>query len=411
MVPPEPIRYAQGKLREGSPCAGWAFWKQGCRTAVLFLGVSGVLVGEDESGVLAPEHGAERRVEGSAAPQLQDPAFESIFPTDGVAAQVGAEVITRRQVYEKLRLELDQLKFSYEGLEYLRKARALWDKTLLEVLEEKVFLEIAKRERIEIPPDELERDLRETIQKIGSREDFYAYLRQRRMTYEQYRERRQAELVREEVVASYIGVRGVVSLDWMPRDSFVTPEELRRYYEEHKGEFVEEEKVTARLVELHPADWGSREAARKQAAAFVRQLDRGADFADLADWYSSQRRSDAIRSGVAPGAASQEPGYFHAVSRQVFAPAIADLVFSVPVGQIGGPLETAETFTLVKVEEKTPYRQRPFEEVQQEVFRRMRAGRIQENYRMVRRDLLRKAYIWPPGLLDSLLAPEEVPGR
>jgi peptidyl-prolyl cis-trans isomerase D len=133
----------------------------------------------------------------------------------------------------------------------------------------------------------------------------------------------------------------------------VPDDEIQGYYDSNQDDFRKREEVRARhiLFKVTPgASPTDRDAARQRASDALKQLEGGADFAELA----KQQSQDS----TAP--AGGDLGWF---SRGQMVPAFEKAAFGLAVGAMSEVVETPFGFHIVKVEEKQPERVQPLEEV------------------------------------------------
>ncbi|MFT3713845.1 MAG: peptidyl-prolyl cis-trans isomerase [Archangium sp.] len=123
----------------------------------------------------------------------------------------------------------------------------------------------------------------------------------------------------------------------------VSEEQIRRYYDEHAADFMEQEQVHAQQIVVKGLD----EAKRVQ-----QQLWQGKKFPDLARRYSLS--PDARVGG--------DLGWF---PRGTMPPAFDEVVFKLSVGGTSEVVSTDYGFHLFRVIEKRPARKRELEEVRQ----------------------------------------------
>lgn len=74
--------------------------------------------------------------------------------------------------------------------------------------------------------------------------------------------------------------------------SEISPEKIEEFYSENKIHFFQEEKVHLRLIMLKPLADESPDLLRQNADRIMSKLDAGADFAEMAEKYSQDSRSD-----------------------------------------------------------------------------------------------------------------------
>lgn len=206
---------------------------------------------------------------------VQDPPSSS-----DVAATVNTEIITWVDV-EK---ELKGIDKSTEGYEQLRRNK------LREMVENMLFVQEAKKLRIEYTERDIEEKMKQTADRLGGEGKFLDYLRINRMTREQYR----VKLKEDMLVGAVLSAK---RYDWRMPDSKVpgtkvalhdnpTPAEIREYYVANKDKFEAVEWVTVFRMKLNystPEERVKKEGALRSTR---RHLADGADFLALAQIYS-----------------------------------------------------------------------------------------------------------------------------
>lgn len=183
--------------------------------------------------------------------------------------------------------------------------------------------------------------------------------------------RRQLEQQRRDLlIRTYLNER--MATNPAPSDS-----EVRGYYEAHAAEFRTPATATARHIQT------ATEAQARQALKLA--LGSGQDWAKLVTRFSTDTLTRA--SAGLLGTVTRE-GSFAALGRQ---PALAESVFALGVGRIGGPYRTERGWHVVRVDELRPEGTRPLEAVRPAIMRQLANQRNQDYYRQLlddaRRDL------------------------
>jgi peptidyl-prolyl cis-trans isomerase D len=143
----------------------------------------------------------------------------------------------------------------------------------------------------------------------------------------------------------------------------VTPDELQKYYSQHQDDYRLPETVTVRhiLIKTPTPDANGKvdqkavDAARAKADDVAKQLQGGANFADLAKKYSED-----------PGSA-KDGGLLPPITRGRTVPEFEQAAFNTPVGQTTGVIRTSYGFHIIRVEAKQQARLKPLEEVKVEI--------------------------------------------
>ncbi|HHY47450.1 MAG TPA: foldase [Firmicutes bacterium] len=135
------------------------------------------------------------------------------------------------------------------------------------------------------------------------------------------------------------------------KDVKVTEDELKKYYEEHKSDYREPEKIKARHI-LVPDE--------KQAKEILAKLNEGADFVQLA----KEKSTD-------PGTKDKggDLGYF---TRGTMDPAFDKAAFSLKVGETSGVVKSAYGYHIIRVEDRKPEKQLTLDEVRDKVERQVK---------------------------------------
>ncbi|HPC94446.1 MAG TPA: peptidyl-prolyl cis-trans isomerase [Sedimentisphaerales bacterium] len=150
----------------------------------------------------------------------------------------------------------------------------------------------------------------------------------------------------------------------------LTETDLQTYYSANKGKYVEPAK--ARISHIRVAD-------EDRAADVLRRIGNGEDFVALAKEFSTDDATKgdggAIADDILEGAYVPGIGDANEINRAIFAaaaPAVLTQAF-----------QTDKGWEIVKVHEKHPERQKPFEEVRQQVMQellRRKQQEVQQDY-------------------------------
>lgn len=137
----------------------------------------------------------------------------------------------------------------------------------------------------------------------------------------------------------------------------VTPDDLQRYYNDHREQFRVQDEVMVRhiLVKADAGDPRQAEAAKAKAQDLLKQLRGGADFAALA-----KQHSDDTVTAV-------EGGMLGWVGRGRTVPEFEQAAFSLQKGQLSEVVQTSYGFHILKLEDKRAAHLRTLDEVKAEI--------------------------------------------
>jgi parvulin-like peptidyl-prolyl isomerase len=277
---------------------------------------------------------------------------------DSVVAVVNKDVITRQDILERSGPALADLErdTSLSEDERRRRMTDLNAEVLRQLISEKLL--IAEGNRLLNANEGSKKRFDETIaarieenrRHAGGDAALRAVLQKKGLTYKAY-----TDQIRDQTLIEYVRYQFVL------RDLSVAPREVREYYEQNQNQYEVPARVKFRGIFIVVDEKQSREAARKSAEDLRTQLKKGADFARLAKERSSLR--------------AEEGGLWEVTEQGALPKQADDLLFSLPVGEVGGPVETempgpseAERgFLIARVEERQPARMRAFEDVQRSI--------------------------------------------
>jgi peptidyl-prolyl cis-trans isomerase D len=170
----------------------------------------------------------------------------------------------------------------------------------------------------------------------------------------------------------------------------VTESDLRREYEQRMDQFTRPEERRARHILVSVPDDAGPDAvaeAEERARDLRRQIDEGADFAELA----AEASDDPL--------ATTGGGDLGFIARGDMDPDMEAVLFTLREGDVSQPIRTRLGFQVIKLTEIRPAERTPFAEVREEVEAEYRSRRIENLQIELTERLLTESYE-QPGSLD-----------
>jgi foldase protein PrsA len=198
---------------------------------------------------------------------------------------------------------------------------------------DRLILEDAQRQGIEVTRQEVDQEIKETKDYFGGEQKFQEVLTAQKMSEEQF-----AEEVRQILIISKYREKVVEGVT-------VPAEDIRKYYDENPKEF-KNDTVKASHILLD---------TREKAEEVLAKAKAGEDFGQLAERYSVEPGADTTKGDLG------EFGYGEMV--QPF----EEAAFALEEGEISDIVETQFGFHIIKVFEKTIVDPTPFEEVRDNI--------------------------------------------
>lgn len=238
---------------------------------------------------------------------------------DGVVAEGEGFTITRAELHEELLKQFEQMGYP---------PAQLVDSMITDRL---VKAEIAKA-GVDVTDAELDAEIDGLIESFGSRENFEFALAQYGYTEASLKVEIKIQLQLEKIIEQMIDA---------------DEETVRAYYEDNRDLFANSpEQVRASHILL---------ATQEEAESVLKQLNNGADFAELAGALS-----------LDPGSNGQggDLGWFE---RGIMHAEFEDAAFTLAAGETSGVVESPSGFHVIRVMDKKAADVPPYDEIQEEV--------------------------------------------
>ena len=255
---------------------------------------------------------------------------------DRIVAVVGNEVILLSELHESVVLAAQQLNLSLEDTTGIHD---LENEILKGMIEEKVILQRAKVEGIEVPQDELnaevEKDLDRVISRFPSKEEFEVALTSQGLDMYSYKEQLKKEKEKQLIQQRFMqGTK-------MPYVR-VSVEEARKIFDEkYRDKSIKPASVQLReiVLEVKSSDTNLAEA-REKASEAQQRIEEGEAFEAIAREMSQDESTKDLGGDL---------GF---VAEADILPAIFEAVGKLLPGEVSHPVETVQGVHLFKVVER-----------------------------------------------------------
>ena len=276
---------------------------------------------------------------------------------DGIAAIVNNEVITISELETEVRDETVRLKARYDGEELEQRLTQKEYAVLNKMIERKLQLQEARARDIKISDAELDQAIEQLRQSRPNIVD---------STYR--------VVFREEMI-----IRRIFDLEVLRR-IVVSPEEIRSYYTQSQEEFTAPVRYHLRQILLKPQVDETNADVSVRANDIVKQFKDGKSFAELALQYSE-------------GTESVRGGDLGLVQKGELLGPLARALNRLKVGEVSKPVETELGIHILTLEETTPGKLIPFEEVEDSIKNNLLQRKTIDTGGKWLSDLKDKAYI------------------
>ena len=191
------------------------------------------------------------------------------------------------------------------------------------------------------------------------------------MPFEDFKGDMKNDMLRQRVIRQEVGERVNIKHD-----------EVEKYYNEHKSEFVREERLFLReiFISTDGKDAAGTAAAEKKAKDLVARARKGERFPEMA-----RDNSEAVTN--------KNMGELPPFKKGDLANNIEDQVWTQPKGYVTDPVRTGNGFLILRVEDHQKAGQAELSEVENEIMEKLYAPRMQPKMREYLTELRKSAFL------------------
>ncbi len=302
-----------------------------------------------------------------------------------IVAKVNGDIITRSEI-ERTRQSLEA-ELRQRGVSPSQVKAELQERekdALRDQIDQLLLVQKAKDLNINVDPEVTKRIAElQVASKIADPDKFHAWVREQAgMSFEDYRAQMKNSLLTQRVIGQEISSRIAIP-----------DAEKRKYYEEHKKEFVREEQVFLRQI-LISTEKRSPADAEKKAKELVARARKGEKFGELARDNSDDNET------------ARNMGELPPFKRGMMRKEIEDIVFAQNKGYVTDPIKVPNGFLILRIDERFAPGQASYEEVENEITERLAMPKMQPKVREYLTKLREQAFLEiRAGYVDSGAAP------
>jgi peptidyl-prolyl cis-trans isomerase SurA len=335
----------------------------------------------EKPGMAAPDPKSEKPAK-PVAPKTSNP--DSGKTVEEIIARVNNEIITRSE-YDKARQAAqeeaksecqnrctpDQLQVTIEDRQ---------KNTLRDLVDQSLLVQRGKDMGVSVEPELIKRlDAIRTENKLPSMEELEKAVSSQGLNWEDFKNNMRNTLLTQRVISSEVGSHITISDD-----------EVTKYYEAHKTEFVRPEQVALREIVILTE--GKKPEAlpdlKKKAETALKRVQDGEDFGEIA-----KRLSD--------GSTKSQGGFLGIYKRGELSKELEDKVFKMKRKDLTDVMETKQGFLILQVLEHYDEGQQSLDKVKNEIMDKLYSGRMEPAMREYLKTLREQSYVViKPGFQD-----------
>jgi peptidyl-prolyl cis-trans isomerase SurA len=306
------------------------------------------------------------------------PAPGATVLVERIIATVNSTIITQHEYNQKQEDLHAQLAQKYSGSELEEQFRQQSKDLLRDMINQDLLVQKAKDDGISVETDVIKRldEIRQQYH-LASLEALQQEVENEGLLWEDFKDRIRRQLLMREVIQQEVGGRIIL-----------TQADARKYFDAHKAQYATPPGVHLAeiLVSTEKHDPAEAEKLAQEALA---EIQNGAKFSAVAQKYSEAQ--NAKEGG--------DIGFFKAGT---IAPAIAEAISKVDVGDTTGVLHTQYGYMIFKVLERGTGKDPTFDQVRDQVSGDLYDQRIENQLRIYLTTLRKESYIrLAPGFVDT----------
>lgn len=301
-----------------------------------------------------------------------------------IIARVNNEIITLSE-YEKARQSADEdAKQECQGRCTPEQLQAdIEDRrknTLRELIDQSLLVQRGKDMGMNVEAEVIKQLDQIRIQnKLDSMEALEKAVSSEGLNWEDFKNGIRNRILQQKVIQSEVGSHITIGED-----------EVKKYYEAHKSEYVRPEEVALREIEVSTQGKSPDElpALKKKAETALKRVQDGEDFGEIAKRYSDSSTKD-------------QGGLLGVYKRGELAKELEDKVFNMKRNELTGVLETKQGYLILQVLEHYEEGQQPLDKVRNEISDKLYSTRLEPAMRDYLKTLREQSYvIIKPGYQD-----------
>ena len=301
-----------------------------------------------------------------------------------IVARVNNEVITRSEYdHSKVTAEEDaksdcQNRCTPEQLKMLTEDRQ--KNALRDLIDQSLLVQRAKDMGISVEPEVIKQlDQIRIENKLPSMEALEQAVSGQGMNWEDFKNNIRTGMLTKKVISSEVGSH-----------INVPKEEIQKYYDEHKAEFMRPEQVVLRSIEINTTGKDEAEVAelKKKADTALKRIQDGEDFGEIAKRFSD-------------GSTAKQGGYLGEYKRGELSKELEDTVFAMKKNGLTPVMETKQGFLIMQVLEHYDEGEQPLSKVSNEIEGKLYNQHLEPALRDYLKTLREESYVViKPGYQD-----------
>jgi peptidyl-prolyl cis-trans isomerase SurA len=318
-------------------------------------------------------------------PKMEKPAkpapLKAANPESGktveeIIARVNNEIITRSEL-DKARIAAEEdARQECQGKCTPEQLRTDIDDrqkfTLRDLIDQSLLVQRGKDMGINVEPDVIKKlDQLRQQNKIDSMEDLEKAVTAQGSNWEDFKNNIRNGILTQRVISNEVGSHITIGKD-----------EVGKYYNEHKKEFIRPEQVALREIEVSTEGKKDEDLPelKKKAETALKRVKDGEDFGEIAKRFSD---SSTAKQG----------GFLGVYKRGELSKALEDIVFKMKKNELTDVMDTKQGYLVLQVLERYEEGEQPLAKVENEIMDHLYTERMEPALRNYLKRLREQSYV------------------
>ncbi|MFH1441782.1 MAG: peptidyl-prolyl cis-trans isomerase [Candidatus Omnitrophota bacterium] len=285
---------------------------------------------------------------------VTDYTLHNLYAQDKIIAIVNKDVITQKDLRDFMNFMKIQLSKEYSGNALENHIQSMKSDLLNKLIEDKIILQEAKKERINIDDNRIKAKIDEIKKDYPSEEIFLEILKRQGMVLADIESK-----IKEQML-TYLVVENKIR-----REILINPVEITKFYQEHVEEFKQPELKVFNSIDTRDKDL---------AEEISTELKKNPGFNEIAKRYSLS--IDTLE-----------------VKQNQLKKDIEEKIFRLKPGGISKPVKIGDKYYIFQLKEIIPEQQQQLSEVQNRIYEFLYEQEMQEKLTKWLNELKNKSYI------------------
>jgi len=315
---------------------------------------------------------------------LSPVVFATDIVVEEIVARVNNDVITKSELQHSIDTAEDDAKQDCQNRCTPEQLKTLTDErkqnALRDLIDQSLLVQRGKDMGLSVEPDVIKQlDQIRQENKLDSLETLEKEVEKQGTNWEDFKNNIRNGILTQRVISEEVGSH-----------INITTDEIQKYYDAHKQDFVRPEQVALRSIEINTAGKTDAEVAdlRKKADTALKRIQDGEDFGEIAKRYSD-------------GSTAKQGGYLGVYKRGELAKQLEDVVFAMKRNQLTDVMETRQGFLIMQVLEHYDEGEQTLTTVSEEIRKKLYDQKLEPALRDYLKTLREQSYVVvKPGYQD-----------